>query len=322
MAVCHLNNDNYITYMLDSTVAHSYYNKHTMQADLCDWIPALNVIDASINFILKTYPKLLLVAPVPRKNAFNNIDPTQVATSMDDVASVPQQVIDALCTILQFSCALLRNSINKNVYNSVEELAGLLAAADDSVASFALDCLCSLAIPPALHKQQAPEMHHHSTALHATSGNAHARLLALARGWGTRGSGLGLLHCVTTDDSEFGQGSLPTEAGQVHFEVFTKDQELKSVKLTADDVLLSQNEDRMDDGTENSKQKRRKTDSTAALGSRGNKTRSTAQLYFECVQQAGGRNAIPENRQFLLLADVRLAKAFYSWETRVSAIQN
>jgi len=152
------------------------------------------------------------------------------------------KVVEDLCTLLRFSSSLLRNSINKNVYNSVSELANLLGAADDTVASLALDVLCTLAIPPALHKQQAPEMHHHSTALHSksSSGPAHGRLLALARGWGTRGSGLGLLHCVTADDSEYGQGSLPPEAGEVNFDFFSNETEsLVSVKLTAHDILAA-----------------------------------------------------------------------------------
>ena len=274
----------------------------------------MNTIDTCIAYITEKYPFLLLVPPVPRKNT-NQEETKNYATCMEDVASVPQDVVEALCTLLRFSSSLLRNSTNKNVYNSVHELADLLGAADDTVATLALDVLCSLAISPALHKQQAPEMQHHSTALHSksTSGAAHGRLLALARGWGTRGSGLGLLQCVTADDSKYGQGSLPTEGGEVNFDFFSNETEsLVTVKLTCHDIVAPS--DRTDE--EMSQQKRRKTSAIY----REIQTRSTAQLFFQSVEQVESR--IPENRLFMLLADIRLAKAFYSHQARVQAIEN
>jgi hypothetical protein len=125
------------------------------QVDLYDWIPALNAVDASISYLLETYPHLLLIPPVPRDDDTKKKSST-FATCLDHVNSVPSRVTNALQVLLRFSSSLLRNCINKNVYNSVSELADLLGAANDDVASLALDALANLAIPPALHKQQAP----------------------------------------------------------------------------------------------------------------------------------------------------------------------
>jgi hypothetical protein len=89
-------------------------------------------------------------------------------------------------------------------------------------------------------------------------------LLSLARGWGTCGSGLGLLTCVVADNSEYGQGSLSKAAGHVHFDFLDAQQSLVHIQLTCWEIMF-QNDDCMDhddDGENSSKQKRRKTESS------------------------------------------------------------
>jgi len=141
-----------------------------------------------------------------------------------DVASVPPPAVEAVRTILRFLAGLLRNSYNKLVFNSLSELSDLLAASDETAAALALDALCQLSIPPLLHRQQQPELMAHSTALHAASPGhpVHGRLLALARGWGSRGTGLGLYACVTAGDGIAGGTSLLPSAipGEIHFECY------------------------------------------------------------------------------------------------------
>ena len=154
--------------------------------------------------------------------------------------SPPNQVIQSISTILTFQSTLLRNGTNKYIYNSVIELSTLLSSSNDTIVSLTIDVLSSLAIPTMLHRQQGPElmsMNNSSmggglpnvtTALHRASGSATInnaneegggeeetkkeeeeedcnvmyKLMALARGWGTKGSGLGLLDCIVMDDSD------------------------------------------------------------------------------------------------------------------------
>lgn len=185
--------------------------------DLYEWIPTLNTIDKVITHFIETYPNLLLVAPVERKKSTSAETlvvsaPIRCASSKEDVA--PQSVVTSLCSILVFLSSLLQNATNTSVFQSVEELVDLLGAADDTIATLALKTLSHLAIPPALHKQQqVPEGHQHTSALHSSKTQSHKGLVALARGWGSRGSGLGLYACVTADNSE--HFDLPSEAGEV-----------------------------------------------------------------------------------------------------------
>lgn len=122
-------------------------------------------------------------------------------------------MLGGVCKILRFLVSLLKNSTNKSVFNSVDELVDLTAAANDSITSLALKCLSNVASPPALHKLQAPDGHQHSSSLHLSPPSTHKTLVAMARDWGSRASGLGLFACVKADNSDRGQGSLPTSAG-------------------------------------------------------------------------------------------------------------
>lgn len=267
------------------------------------------------------------------------------AESMNDVESVPMEVRRNICILVNFLSQMLLNSTNKSIFNSVEELVDLLAAADDTVASAALEALCNLATAPYLHKQQAPEVQQHSSALHSSKTSSHKRLIALARGWGTRGSGLGLYTCSTADDSEFGQGALPKEAGELNFSFFRSPQ-AENVKKSSDEaeestvdhldesylvkICLHAKEIVDDHGIsieptktndmidEASQQKRRRV---APVTLEENNIKSSAELFFLCLEKAGGQSEIPPDRLFPLLADIRLTRSFHCGSTRVAAVE-
>ena len=310
--------------------------------DLQEWVEPLNRIDASLSFYIQKYPRLLLIAPIERSNSKNGskapkTNVPKIAETIEEVKSVPDTVRKNIMVILKFLSGLLTNSSNKTVFNSVDELVDLLAAADDDIASHALETLCSLALPPSLHKQQVPEIQQHSSALHVSKSASHKRLTALARGWGTRGSGLGLFTCATSDDSVFGQGALPQQAGELNFTFFrsysaaeTKTEKeidesslvnihlpasrfAEDSEMTVDAAMRSS-----DDDSTSSKQKWRRV----ALTTKVERTiRSTADLFFECLRQGGGVESIPSDRLFPLLADIRLTRSFYCQATRVAAIE-
>lgn len=305
----------------------------------------MNRIDACLSYFIQKYPSLLLIGPVKRTKSRGVVSAadqlvSMPANSLEEVNSVPEWVHKSLTIMLRFLSGLMENSSNKSLFNSVEELVDLLAAADDNIAAIALEVLCALSTPPALHKQQAPEIQQHSSALHSSRTTSHKRLVAMARGWGTRGSGLGLFTCCTADDSEFGQGALPQEAGELHFSFFRRPQPSDEKKLESDDLdesllveLSLQQKDIIDDaamateplkGYEDSdessisKQKRRRV-APVSLGEQS--IRSTPDLFFECLEKAGGRDKIPEDRIFPLLSDIRLARSFHCRATRIAALE-
>lgn len=303
-----------------------------------------------MSYYIQKYPNLLLIGPVKRKKSRGALkDPHQLiskpAESMNDVAAVHNEVKMNLCTIIQFLAALLLNSLNKSIFNSVEELVDLLAAADDTIATVALEALCNLASVPLLHKQQAPEVQQHSTALHNSKTTSHKRLIALARGWGTRGAGLGLYTCSTADNSEFGQGALPKEAGELNFAFFSSpmseatdnqseydnNDEIREVdesymvrislhaKEIIDDTGMSSDPMKVIESTEESGKQKRRRVAPITLGEKS--IRSSSELFFLCLEKAGGRSKIPEDRLFALLADIRLTRSFYCQATRVAAVE-
>jgi len=328
--------------------------KFEEQVDLYEWIPALNSIDTILSHYIANYPKILLLKPMERQSSSlrdRGVIKNQYAECAEDTESVPESVINGICTILMFLSSLLSNCTNKSVFNSTEEVVDLLAAGDDSIASFALQTLAHVATPPALHKQQAPDGNQHSSALHTSKTESHKRLVSLARGWGSRGSGLGLYACVTADDSEFGQGELPPAAGEINFEFFSPavaadsdamqldsdgneedqrkgriDHKLVSIHIPTEEIVnVAVNSGSMDTDAENSftakKQKRQRIGTRDTQG-KGMKTLSTARLFFKSLEAAGGREKIPEDRLFALLADVRLARSFHSTSSRISAVEN
>jgi E3 ubiquitin-protein ligase HUWE1 len=308
--------------------------------DLHQWIHPLNVIDASFQWILQSYSKnLLLVEPIQdpkrtRRRAYfpmSSAPPAtlpEAASTLKDIQALPDTtVVDQLLVLLKFTVALLRNATGKSIYQSVHYLTDLLAAADDSVSDTALEALQALSLPPALHKQQGPEQQVHTTLLHQMLPLEHSRVVATARGWGTKAMGLGLATTVTADDSIHGQGSLRQAAGEVHFcyyqsssenkEAQQHNDELAHVILTETDILDNNMfvDDSSGDETATSSNKRRKVSNVKKT------TKSSAELFFLALERAGGKEKIPADRLYSLLADIRLARSFHSRATRIQAVE-
>jgi hypothetical protein len=168
------------------------------------------------------------VEPPPQSLKWSSppLSPDAVAQNLQHAQSIPETVVQTTCTILQFLASFLRNSINKPVFNSVGEISALLAAADDTIADLALQTLSSLSLPPLLSRQHTQEVNQHSSALHLAppQTGVHSRLMELARGWGTKGTDLSLVDCVSADDSIHGQGSLPQYPGQFIYEFYPQSQ--------------------------------------------------------------------------------------------------
>ena len=197
-------------------------------------------MDVILRYFIKTYPSLLLL-PYSNSSSNNSNSNNNNSDEDNNIQPPPppNQVIQSISTILTFQSTLLRNGTNKYIYNSVTELSTLLSSSNDTIVSLTIDVLSSLAIPTMLHRQQGPELMsmnssmggglpNVTTALHRASGaatindanedeggeekkkeekkeedcNVMYKLMALARGWGTKGSGLGLLDCIVMDDSD------------------------------------------------------------------------------------------------------------------------
>jgi E3 ubiquitin-protein ligase HUWE1 len=214
-------------------------------------------MDAALTWILKNYAQnILLIPPYIRQNDDDQLN--YMCTIMQQVGQCPPEVLDCCSSILQFSSVLLRNSISKHLYASVPAVSDLLSAADDTVADQAVALLTALSLPPALHKQQAPENNVHNTQLHQASSSfaaggsssnsagtninltdVHDRLMATARAWGTRAMGLGLLATVTTDDSIHGQGQLPAAMGEVNFCYYGSGTGTEKNELTLHEITIT-----------------------------------------------------------------------------------
>lgn len=289
----------------------------------------MNKIDACLSYYLQKYPALLLIAPVQRKKSRGSISPagqmiSKPADSVEEIESIPNEVTKNILILLRFLSGLMANSSSKGVFNSVEELVDLLGAADDDISAMALEVLCFVSTPPALHRQQAPEMQQHTSTLHSSQTESHERILSMARGWGTKGAGLGLHSSCTADDSEFGQGTLPKEAGELRF-TFSKESGIVELTLGRDEIIHVEGQQsevsRDNESNEDSsiiKQKRRRV-APVVLGQQS--LRSVPELFLLCIGKAGGRNRVPNNRIFDLLVEVRLARSFYCRSTRVDALQ-
>eukprot|EP00571_Detonula_confervacea_P003423 CAMPEP_0172329052 /NCGR_PEP_ID=MMETSP1058-20130122/60671_1 /TAXON_ID=83371 /ORGANISM="Detonula confervacea, Strain CCMP 353" /LENGTH=4507 /DNA_ID=CAMNT_0013046199 /DNA_START=90 /DNA_END=13614 /DNA_ORIENTATION=- len=215
------------------------------QADLYEWIHPLNAMDAALSHLMEIHPSLLLLREKDKQSSErtqNLCDDDSEPPIIHHPAVIPPAAIHAIQSILKFQSHLLRNATNKSIYNSIPQLSNLLTASNDDIASLAIETLSALATPPMLHRQQAPEMSQHTTALHRMGANSQVmwRLMGLARGWGTKGSGLGLLQCVTMDDGmimlENDEGAIEESelrqeqsfykcAGEISFECYCQPEE-------------------------------------------------------------------------------------------------
>lgn len=294
-------------------------------------------MDAALSWILKKFSSnLLLVDPVKRPKSDFQETLNMSALSITQIRECPVDVLQHLSIILQFTVALLRNSISKSLYASVHLVADLLGAADDDVAHHAVSVLAALSLPPAIHKQQAPEQAVHTTALHQTSycTEIHERLTETARAWGTRAMGLGLYATVVADDSIHGQGSLPAAMGQVSFCCYQRGvtgmdehdrSNLLEINLDSNEMLVEESDTNLhndtnilniDDADHEASNKRRRVSS----GRKNVDVKSATHLFFAALEKVGGKEKIPRDRLFSLLTDIRLARDFHSQSTRVQAV--
>ena len=120
---------------------------------------------------------------------------------------------------------MLRQATNKSVFNSLVPLTDLLASSSDRIAAGAVEVLAALALPSAMVRQQCPEVPCHApTPLHSedSGGVLMGRLMVSAKGYGTKGCGLGLSDVLGMDDAVpggdpyglAGDGSGRTEEGE------------------------------------------------------------------------------------------------------------
>jgi hypothetical protein len=303
------------------------------QADLYDWILPLNAIDAALAQLMYDYPALLLIGQVKRSNSktfgTDKKDPPShryQAASEAEANSVPPSIVHATGTILRFTSLLLKHSVHKFVFNSVRELTNLLAAADDTIAALALETLSAFSLPSKAHRQPIQELHNHplSALQNSEVDCVHSRLMALAKGWGSRGCGLGLVECVTVDDSPSGQGLLPKFAGQCDFEFLPPNSsQALSIHLSMEDIVM--NNSVLTTTGDRKAEKRRKTTVSDATGithsTSCHQIKSTSHLFFHCLDQIGGKENISTEKAFSLLAHIRLAASFHSHSSRVEAIE-
>ena len=298
-------------------------------------------MDLALRKLLKKHPNLLLIGMEDEESKSNDQDSEGEKTeqkeydrihaeSEREADMVPPSTKHAISTILQFLSSLLRNAYNKNVFNSVPEITNLLAAADDEIASEALEVLSSLAMPVQIHRLGVPDISHNTTALHdSKSPTTFSRLIMLSKGWGSKGSGLGLATIVTTDDSHSGQGTLPEYGGIVRYEFLPPlSNNVVSIQLSSKDICLnglSSNSlhDADEEIVDYQVEKKRKTSPVAYVGGPASKeTKSTSHLFFRCLEQIGGRKNITSDRLFDLLVHIRLAKFFHSRATRILAVES
>jgi hypothetical protein len=298
-------------------------------------------MDAALNYFMDAYPSLLLQPREKKvmkisgqgdvnNNKVNNLSSEQQQQQQQDpmtspplsekdnkdpksrmdkgdikstliLPPPPQEVIHSILSILRFQSQLLRNATSKFVYNSVVELSDLLSSSEDEIAACAIETLAALAVPPALHRQQAPEISQHTTALHRSSssgggggigmmnsmnaGHAGAasntstlvmsKLLGLSRGWGTKGTGLGLLQCVTMDDSSLGMMMMMTTT--------------TSESSSMENAMMEEKDGGNDDGTDTEDAEKERVQLKKLLESQKQQAQSilkcAGEISFECYLQ-------------------------------------
>jgi E3 ubiquitin-protein ligase HUWE1 len=279
-------------------------------------------MDKILRDTIQQYPHLLLIAPLARTNKLaKDLHVSQEpAKSVHEVECIPTRANERILAILEFWEVLLRNSTSKALFASVDECVDLLAAANDEIADAALQVLQALSLPPALHKQQAPEAHANATALHNGKASALARLTLASKGYGSRALGLGFYQLLTYRQS----------VQRVHFSFYPPNDEspeFKVINLEEEDILLSQDEhsgaimasSSNSASSETSKKRRRVT---AESGTREQLTpRSTAELFFLALERGGGREQFGgDARLFSLLCDIRWARGSVNRKLRIQAV--
>ena len=305
----------------------------------------MNAVDAVLDYFLNAYPSLLLVPRDRGSDDCNGKHDQEVIDADHKAEDTPQHVISSLEYILTFLATLLRNAINKTIFNSVFELSSLLAASSDKIASLALEALAALATPPMLHRQMTPELASHTTRLHNLTMNSilARRLMDMAKGWGSKGSGLGLFQCINSastnsdfNDDTSGDDKLPTVL-DLSFQCHVKGI-LLSITLKKEQ-LMSLDQSSTSINSDHAKRQKTgiETKDSRSLASKQmeQQFKSTAQIFqesmcllkedFEKKNDISDKNkdfSISPEDQFTLLSTIRLSKAFYlSSKSRVFAVK-
>lgn len=121
---------------------------HDEQVDLQHMVPLLNRLDTALEGILGEYRKSLILDD-------KGIEEYQYAQASSAGLAAENAKI-----ILDFTCMLLKNAFNKEVYNSIQHLLAFTKAFDDELAALALEAVASLAVPPLTHRSITDERHH------------------------------------------------------------------------------------------------------------------------------------------------------------------
>ena len=174
--------------------------------DLCVWRDALDAMDEFMGFALAEYPRILLIPDkaAPQQAAQDghgdNVeadagadagggDDDRMRDDNDDNFETSETLaVSALCDILGFSYNLLKNCVNKHIYNSSSYLILLLSSRYDDLSNLSLTAVCGLAAPPMLQRYLNQEQAQHNTHLH-NSHTAGEKLMLLAKGWGSHTEG-------------------------------------------------------------------------------------------------------------------------------------
>lgn len=191
----------------------------------------------------------------------------------------------------------------------------------------------------------------HSTELNVLTdgGRIMRRILECGVGWGSKGSNLGLLNCVELMDVDLhslregdGSGNVGSLCFETCVDVGGKNV-LVNVEMDWDDFYVKKEDE---DGGEGGKvmeeqeeptEKRRKVvlsstnaESASASTTTHRQLKSTAQIFHECLssihQQLNQDNnnskmSLPPEKQFTLLSQIRLARSFHTYSTRILATE-
>jgi Domain of Unknown Function (DUF913)/Domain of Unknown Function (DUF908) len=276
------------------------------QPHLHEWVAVLDRVDAAIESCLKRDPSLLLIQDSSSSGA--------TAGAAAEIEG-PAACKTLLLQCLRFTATLLRNSAVKAVYSSGDRLLALLSARDDEVVSWALRCLACLEMPPTAHRHPRSDFQPpFFSTLDAKT--AAKRLMTLSHAWGGRGQGLGLLACVTEENTD----ALPQHPGTVVY------------SFTRDEPVARSSSSSSGDGSSDA------TTATVAAAVAAPPAAAAAaavvgvvtHVRLEAVHkspltiaqlftQAVAEHSVPPAKQFALLARLRRAKSFATLATRRAA---
>jgi len=257
------------------------------QDDIYNWADLLNRFDDFLAGLSKYYEKrTVLDLSVP-------------------TSEFPRQL---LLQVLRFSLLILENCLNRQLYSSVEHLSKLIQSDDTEVVLAALNLLAVYV--PNIHQQTMPS-------------DLNTQLFCLAKGWGGKQDGLGLIYCVRQEDvsNKLAVGST------LHFEFYV---DAQSADTTSEAANVESVETKAEGETTTTEGKPEKTEEgTEKIGTPqpGLTIIHVPNLHLfkesnlEILELLVKKYNIPRKFHFPLLIRIRLARAFPSHEARRSFIR-